>query len=319
MRAATVDDADRAQNQQQAPLPGSKGPPMKHLRKLTLAAVTALALLAPLAAATNARAAGPVVWNESEINKGTFNATWTWNASKKFFVGRWNNGAVAILKVEKLDKTQVILTRRDPQGASAGLEARYVGSRNGKSFQGTVEWTWRGVRSQGTWKAFPQTARSNAPTPFNRRRFPNERSVLQGRERATFPYLGTNYEVLGPNTGPAAKAGSYNCIAWTVGITNRWQWPGYTVTSFDTYYGGFGYRRISSLDYRYQPGVAKIVLYGKKKADGSIETTHGARQLKDGTWSSKLGGLALIRHQTPDSLDGPSYGRPVAVYVRARK
>jgi hypothetical protein len=40
--------------------------------------------------------------------------------------------------------------------------------------------------------------------------------------------------------------------------------------------------------------------------------------MADGTWTSKLGKMAVIRHATPDSLDGPDYGQPVAVYVRKR-
>jgi hypothetical protein len=42
-------------------------------------------------------------------------------------------------------------------------------------------------------------------------------------------------------------------------------------------------------------------------------------QERDRTWTSKLGQLALIRHATADALSGPTYGQPVAVYVRARR
>ena len=35
-------------------------------------------------------------------------------------------------------------------------------------------------------------------------------------------------------------------------------------------------------------------------------------------WGSKLGKMALIRHATPDSLDGPDYGKPYAVYYRKK-
>jgi len=62
------------------------------------------------------------------------------------------------------------------------------------------------------------------------------------------------------------------------------------------------------------------VVYALRRRDGSIkEVTHAALQLRDGTWTSKLGKLALIRHRTPQDLDGPSYGVPIAVYVRAKK
>ncbi|MCX7099362.1 MAG: hypothetical protein NTV43_15810 [Methylococcales bacterium] len=35
----------------------------------------------------------------------------------------------------------------------------------------------------------------------------------------------------------------YNCIAWTVGITNAWIWPGSTIGDFDKFYKTKGYTR----------------------------------------------------------------------------
>jgi hypothetical protein len=70
--------------------------------------------------------------------------------------------------------------------------------------------------------------------------------------------------------------------------------------------------------YRVQPGVDKIVLYGKQER-GRWVVTHQVRQLSKGTWTSKLDKLALIRHRTPEALSGPSYGQPIAVYVRVRR
>jgi hypothetical protein len=37
--------------------------------------------------------------------------------------------------------------------------------------------------------------------------------------------------------------GAYNCIAWTVGISNRWLWPGSSLAHFDTFYRGYGFVR----------------------------------------------------------------------------
>ena len=54
-------------------------------------------------------------------------------------------------------------------------------------------------------------------------------------------------------------------------------------------------------------------------AAGEIEVTHASRQETDGCWTSKVGGLALIKHRTPDSVAGPSYGDLIAVYVRKAK
>jgi hypothetical protein len=150
--------------------------------------------------------------------------------------------------------------------------------------------------------------------PLNTARFPQERAKVNPNN--VFPHLGNDYEVLRPADL------HYNCIAWSLGITDRWVWPGKTVADFDRLYGSHGYRRIGTLDYRAQPGAQKIVLYGKiSYVNGRqvIECTHGARQLADGTWTSKLGRLPAIRHRTPNALNGygpNGYGQPVAVYVR---
>jgi hypothetical protein len=133
-----------------------------------------------------------------------------------------------------------------------------------------------------------------------------------------FPNLG-RYEVLAPSTGREPSKGAYNCIAHTLRIYTRWVWPGERVEDFDKLYSEQGYKRIRTMDYRFNPRLDKIVLYAKKGKNGQIVCTHGSRQLADGTWTSKLGSGPLVRHATPEAVGGPSYGRPIAVYIRARK
>lgn len=135
---------------------------------------------------------------------------------------------------------------------------------------------------------------------------------------ANFPNLG-DIQVLAPSTGKAGEKGAYNCIAHSLKIYSRWVWEGDTVASFDALYGRHGYRRVKGMDFRFDPRVEKIVLYAKVHPNKRVECTHGARQLADGTWTSKLGAGPLIRHATPHSVAGPSYGKPIAVYVKARK
>src|SRR5262249_41614821 len=119
----------------------------------------------------------------------------------------------------------------------------------------------------------------------------DERDQLTTSERRTgFPRLGEQYEVLAPATK------TYNCIAWSLGHTSSWVWPNptgepVTLQEFDALYGYYGFRRVVGLDYRRKPGVEKIVLYGSRRDDGSIQPTHAALQMADGTWSSKLGSL----------------------------
>jgi hypothetical protein len=135
--------------------------------------------------------------------------------------------------------------------------------------------------------------------------------------KTSFPFL-KNFEVLAPSTASDKKTG-YNCIAHTVRVYTQWVWPGDKLTQFDQLYGRYGFRRIKGLDYRFDSRYEKIVLYAKVHSDGRLECTHGSRQLADGTWTSKLGAGPLIRHHDPNSVGGPSYGRPVHVYVRERK
>jgi type VI secretion system secreted protein VgrG len=137
------------------------------------------------------------------------------------------------------------------------------------------------------------------------------RHEIDGVRAEGFPRLGKNYEVLRNGTS------SYNCIAWSLGITDEWIWPGTSLSAFDKLNSKHGFHKLPNLDYKVAPGVEKIVLYGKMK-DGKTVVTHQARQMSDGTWTSKMGKMAVIRHATPDSLDGPDYGHPVAVYARRR-
>jgi hypothetical protein len=133
-----------------------------------------------------------------------------------------------------------------------------------------------------------------------------------------FPNL-SRYEILAPSTGRENTKGAYNCIAHTLRVYTRWEWPGKRVADFDKLYASHGYRRIRKLDYRFNPRLDKVVLYAKRDKNGQLECTHASRQLTDGTWTSKLGAGPLVRHATPESVGGPSYGHPIAVYVKIRK
>jgi hypothetical protein len=155
------------------------------------------------------------------------------------------------------------------------------------------------------------------PAPPRSRYAAEYREMTKPYWRRSFPNLGARYEVLAPSTGNKGK-GAYNCIAHTLRVYHVWVWPGSRVADFDRVYGRAGYRRVRGLDFSYQPKVDKVVLYAKV-VKGRVVCTHGSRQLADGTWTSKLGGGPLIRHATPNSVAGPSYGRPIAVYVKARR
>lgn len=121
------------------------------------------------------------------------------------------------------------------------------------------------------------------------------------RFKHLFPNLNVRAAVVTDNATPA-----YNCISWTVGITNRWIWPGNSLAYFDTFYQGFGLTR---------SGSGPIAAWGHSTANmthGSISGPgHGPR------WESKCGGDLRIQHGL-NELVGSSYGRVLAFYHKSR-
>ena len=119
----------------------------------------------------------------------------------------------------------------------------------------------------------------------------------------------------------------YNCIAWAAGDRRRWWWPddpdfgyGYwpsgvkreeTLVAFVAAFGTLGYEECP--EGTPERGFDKIALF--IAADGT--PTHAARQLSDGTWSSKLGVFEDVCHADLDCLTGPLYGR-VAAFLRRK-
>jgi len=107
-----------------------------------------------LAVAANAANAGQ--WRESESSYvGTFQGTWECDNRGLPVSGRWNNGAVADLRVEFHDGNKIVIFRSDPAGVSRGLRGRYVGYRNGNGFRGTAYNIDRNgnEKAVGTWSA----------------------------------------------------------------------------------------------------------------------------------------------------------------------
>lgn len=121
------------------------------------------------------------------------------------------------------------------------------------------------------------------------------------RFRGYFPNLDVNRAVV---TGDASRV--YNCISWTVGVTDRWLWPGGSIGEFDEFYRGFGYTR---------SGDGPIAAWGHSASNmthGCISgPVHGPR------WESKCGGDLRIQHGL-NELVGASYGRVLAFYRRSR-
>lgn len=124
---------------------------------------------------------------------------------------------------------------------------------------------------------------------------------------------------------------NYNCIAWAYNINDRWMWPNTGESDFldgvnfwptneimDTNVQNFidafklkGYECCENSNF--EDGYRKIALYIKH---GTNECTHASRQLSNGLWTSKLGGLHDIQHGKPENIEGVAYGEVFCIMKR---
>jgi hypothetical protein len=137
-------------------------------------------------------------------------------------------------------------------------------------------------------------------------------------ERLISSLPGSGYEV----TSPAS--GDYNCIAWAAEETDRWWWPqapddafwpaaapdACTVEAFEAAFSTLGYQSCEGAEV--EPGFTKVAVY--VGPDGAV--THMARQLPDGSWTSKCGSHKDIRHLRLEDI-GSCYGVVSKVLRRA--
>lgn len=121
-------------------------------------------------------------------------------------------------------------------------------------------------------------------------------------------------------TSPASTR--YNCIAWAANRTDTPWWPdpqgvGYwpegvpraeTLEAFYQAFESIGYTRSADADL--ESGFEKVALYAI-----AGQPKHAARQLADGSWSSKLGKYIDIAHSL-NGLEGTVYGQVVGFLKR---
>lgn len=118
----------------------------------------------------------------------------------------------------------------------------------------------------------------------------------------------------------------YNCVAWAAGDVRHWWWPTESpfafwppkvkreesISSFIDAFKTLGYELTDSG--HYEEGIEKVAIF----ALADRGPTHVARQLADGSWTSKLGGLEDIAHIEVNGVGGSDYGEVAAFLQRSR-
>jgi hypothetical protein len=134
---------------------------------------------------------------------------------------------------------------------------------------------------------------------------------------------------------------NYNCFAWAAGSSSEWwnpfdidndYWPDGVLRkeNLEAYilaYNWVGYHRIALDDFELEIGFEKIAIY----ANTVDKISHAARQLSDGSWTSKIGIYQDVRHEFVEDftsviegrgssygsiLESVDYGRVVAIMKR---
>ncbi len=133
-------------------------------------------------------------------------------------------------------------------------------------------------------------------------------------------------ELLFPKLRPGSyrisspKDKKYNCIAWAAGNALTWWWPSEddrdtwpaglvreeTLVAFEMAFRSLAY--LACADDSHEPEMEKIAIF----ALPPDRPSHGARQLPDGRWTSKLGESFDIEHELRD-LEGDVYGKVVLI------
>ena len=137
---------------------------------------------------------------------------------------------------------------------------------------------------------------------------PPHRPKLHRLYESEFPHL--DYDVIDRFTR------TYNCIAYTIGVTNRWVWNEVdfnkdgtsAYTEFIRFYELHGYTPTAN------ESEADVCIYGFINA-GSIDVKHGSRK-QNGYWYSKMGSGDLLRHNKMDVFRNSSYGEPLLMFKK---
>jgi hypothetical protein len=181
-----------------------------------------------------------------------------------------------------------------------------------------------------SWLEVPE---SQEPRPLDTTANPEIRKSFQEFLAVAGGYhvklVNSEWEAVGPSTD------RYNCIANSLGVKDEWIFPSFEKEPYLKKYQEQGYLPLGEMDYRHQPGLEKVVLFGVGPSDRgynaairgaislgmgdtdkSLLITHATRQEDEGVYTSKMGAYELIATVSPDDVAGESYGRPLVVMAR---
>ena len=113
---------------------------------------------------------------------------------------------------------------------------------------------------------------------------------------------------------------AFNCIAWTIGVRDRWVWNEVDMNADgEASYGEFiaFYRKHGFVPTPYE-SEADVAIFGFRSITGKISIKHGARREKlTGFWLSKMGQGGIIRHEGLDVFADSPYGDLILMFKEA--
>ena len=111
---------------------------------------------------------------------------------------------------------------------------------------------------------------------------------------------------------------SFNCIAWTIGVRDRWVWNeidtnGDGLSSFSEFVSFYGRHGLLPTTVESE---AEVAIFGFESF-GKLDVKHGAvREKGSNYWLSKMGQGGIIRHEGLNAFDTSPYGKLLLMFKR---
>ena len=96
----------------------------------------------------------PSLIRECETHTARVCGTWTRNKGTSTYSATWTQGSIATITPVRWSEDMIEFERRDSEGPTPTMQARYLAIRNGNTVSfGQVRWTNDGLTIFGTWDA----------------------------------------------------------------------------------------------------------------------------------------------------------------------